>query len=726
MLLENGALLNNRYRIIDILGKGGMGSVYRAIDENLGVDVAVKDNLFTTDEYARQFHQEAMILASLRHPNLPRVTDHFVIKGRGQYLVMDYIEGEDLRQRLERIGTISEKELVTIGAAVCDALSYLGSREPPVIHRDIKPGNVKITSQGEIYLVDFGLAKTLVGSQATMTGARAMTPGYSPPEQYGTARTDQRSDIYSLAATLYASISGVTPEDALARAMDQAELTPLCLHNPAIHTKLCESIEKGLAIRPDDRYQDANSFKEALLSFDVQETSLNDQYHISPAPYGDYPIVTGDKNKKEIQAGVVTSLGGDGGNNLYDGVDDHQLGKGRKRNISRSCLAIILVVILIITGLSVWSYYYQPSTYNAAYYTVQSYSSIIYGKFVTSTVPSIIPPSNTITPHYTEAEVLPASKTLTPTIPITASSTPTKSATPTQTETPTYTPTQLGGGGGQIAFVSDKTGTYQIFKVNSDGKKLKQITNMVEGACQPDWSPDGTRLVFISPCKTNTDYYPGSAMFIINEEGTGLTPLPTMIGGDYFPQWSPDGEKIVFTSLRNSKRPQIYILDLKTNNVTALSEKYSFDMQPSWSVDQSQIVFISRHNNIDQIWVMNADGTNKRQFSYGNPVFHYSRPSWSLDMSMILFTQVFSENAVPRVGIAPFGIDEKYVEYFFGQESLPMREAVYSPDGLWLAFESWEGGGSHNIYIIAVTGAGRSAVTDLDGIEFDPAWNPSP
>ncbi len=233
MILERGTLLNNRYRIVEILGQGGMGSVYRAVDENLGVEVAVKDNLFTTEDYARQFRREATLLASLRHPNLPRVTDHFIIEGQGQYLVMDYIEGEDLRQRMERVGVLPEEEVVVIGAAVCDALSYLGTRKPPIIHRDIKPGNVKITPQGQIFLVDFGLAKTLLGSQATTTGARAMTPGYSPPEQYGTARTDQRSDIFSLGATLYAALTGATPEDALARAMDQAELTPLRKIQPA-------------------------------------------------------------------------------------------------------------------------------------------------------------------------------------------------------------------------------------------------------------------------------------------------------------------------------------------------------------------------------------------------------------------------------------------------------------------------------------------------------------
>ncbi|MCK7520451.1 MAG: protein kinase [Ignavibacteriales bacterium] len=99
-----------------------MGSVYRAVDENLGVDVAVKENLFTTDEYARQFRLEAVILANLRHPNLPRVTDHFVIGDQGQYLVMDYIEGEDLRQRMERQGNITEDEAILLGAAICDAL----------------------------------------------------------------------------------------------------------------------------------------------------------------------------------------------------------------------------------------------------------------------------------------------------------------------------------------------------------------------------------------------------------------------------------------------------------------------------------------------------------------------------------------------------------------------------------------------------------------------------
>ncbi len=286
MILERGALLNNRYRIVEILGQGGMGSVYKAVDENLGVEVAVKDNLFTTDEYARQFRREATILASLRHPNLPRVTDHFVIQGQGQYLVMDYIEGEDLRQRMDRVGLIPEDDAILMGAAICDALTYLDSLNPSIVHRDIKPGNVKITPQGQIFLVDFGLAKILYGSQATTTGARAMTPGYSPPEQYGTARTDNRSDIFSLGATLYAALTGVIPEDALSRAMGQGELTPIRKHNPKISKRLASAIEKSLEVMPDDRYQDAEAFKQTLLN--ARSNSRRrvgiDEYVVAPPP----------------------------------------------------------------------------------------------------------------------------------------------------------------------------------------------------------------------------------------------------------------------------------------------------------------------------------------------------------------------------------------------------------------------------------------------------------
>jgi len=265
MSLEQGQLLRERYRIIEVLGHGGMGSIFRAVDENLGMEVAVKENLFTIDDYARQFRREATILANLRHPNLPRVSDHFSVEDQGQYLIMDYIEGEDLQERLERIGPFEEEEVVFIGASICDALAYMHARDPMVLHRDIKPANVRISPNGGVYLVDFGLAKVIHGDQTTTTGARAMTMGFSPPEQYGAARTDARTDIYSLGATLYTALTGFTPEDSLAQTMDQEELTPVRERNPRISKRVAEAVERALQVHPNDRWQMAAEFKNELL-----------------------------------------------------------------------------------------------------------------------------------------------------------------------------------------------------------------------------------------------------------------------------------------------------------------------------------------------------------------------------------------------------------------------------------------------------------------------------
>ncbi|MBE0409366.1 MAG: serine/threonine protein kinase, partial [Anaerolineales bacterium] len=285
MTLKSGEVLNNRYKIVEVLGQGGMGAIYRAIDENLGIEVAVKENLFTTEEFARQFHREAIILASLRHPNLPRVTDHFVIAGQGQYLIMDYIEGENLSERIDRSGPLKEAEVVVLGVALCEALIYLHTRQPQVVHRDIKPGNVKITPSGSICLVDFGLAKVVEGKQITTTGARAMTPGYSPPEQYGTARTDHRTDIYSLGATLYVALTGVIPEDALERVMGQSKLSSIRKFNNQVPRRMVSVIEKAMALNPDDRYQAVEHFKEALINSLVTDAGLPlEDLVLSPPP----------------------------------------------------------------------------------------------------------------------------------------------------------------------------------------------------------------------------------------------------------------------------------------------------------------------------------------------------------------------------------------------------------------------------------------------------------
>jgi len=271
-VIEIGTILEERYRIDRLLSHGGMGAVYLAWDLRLGVACAVKVNMahHTAGEFADkardQFEHEATILAALRHPNLPRVTNYFVL-GEDQYLVMDYVAGDDLAQRLKQHGPYTEVEVLPWANQICDALTYLHCRpEAPVIHRDIKPANLKITPEGRLLLVDFGLSKLYAPNVGTKTGAKGFTRGFSPPEQYDLGHTDARSDEYALAATLYNLLSGHVPPDALQLKLGLAGLRPLAEYAPGVSTSVASAIMRALSLDQADRFETVADFQRHLLA----------------------------------------------------------------------------------------------------------------------------------------------------------------------------------------------------------------------------------------------------------------------------------------------------------------------------------------------------------------------------------------------------------------------------------------------------------------------------
>jgi Tol biopolymer transport system component len=262
MPLQTGQVLEQRYRIESLLGQGGMGAVYRAVDLKFNTPVALKENLTVTPDSQRQFTREAGLLHQLRHPNLPRVTDHFSIPGQGQYLVMDHVDGEDLKHLLARQGPLPEPQALNWICQILDALEFLHSRQ--VIHRDVKPANVKITPQGQVFLVDFGLAKVYDPGQETTIGARGATPGYAPPEQYGQGRTDARSDVYSAGATLYSLVSGKVPPDALDMVIRRGDLPSLRQLAPGVSPYVEAAVTRAMQTVPEDRFQTSAEFRQAL------------------------------------------------------------------------------------------------------------------------------------------------------------------------------------------------------------------------------------------------------------------------------------------------------------------------------------------------------------------------------------------------------------------------------------------------------------------------------
>ena len=739
MTLDKGTLIHNRYRIVDILGQGGMGSVYRAIDENLGVAVALKENLFTTDEYARQFRLEAVILANLRHPNLPRVSDHFVLGDLGQYLVMDFIEGEDLRYRMERLGMLEEEDAVHIGAAMCDALAYLHTRKPPILHRDIKPGNVKISPDGHIYLVDFGLAKVYQSaSQATTTGARAMTPGYSPPEQYGTARTDPRTDIYSLGATLYAALTGVIPEDGLARAMDNAQLTPLRKRNSKVSRKLAASIEKAMAVDPSDRFQTAEEFKAGLLSSKSMTQQAPGSYKVIPPPpdavaasshthevtvVDEALPVDGKKDRKALVGPVPAA-----GSNAHEDQPfvsplKRQKERERKRRMALWRFALFAGILLLILGSVV---FFVPGVLPAD---------------VRAMVPFI---GATATPTFTLTPV--PTQTLPATFTATLEPTSTPTIKPTNTPTPTFTPTSLpgetitpsavseettevfaGGGAGQIAFASDRTGAPQIFLVDLKGESAFQVTNMQGGACQPAWSPDGLRIAFISPCKGNEDIYTNTSLYIINADGTGLATLDASPGGNFDPAWSPDGKTIAFTSARTGQM-EIFMLPVddptSITQITSGAAKVESRM-PTWSPDGSKLVYVVKRVGVYQIWMMNADGTDAAQIIRSGQAYNDYSPVWSPRNDLIIFNQRCAKTYCNPYLLSTSPTDRSKEQGLKLPFNVIFIEDIdFSPDGFYLAYEGVGDSNNFDIFFMTLSGGDKVRLTTDPANDFQPTWRP--
>lgn len=274
-MLSPNTILRERYRIIHQLGHGGMGAVYQAMDENLSCVVAVKETFATSDEQRRAFRREAELLANLSHAALPRVMDHFT-HGEGQFLVMQFVPGHDLAELLElREQPFPVAKVLDWADQLLDALEELHSSVPPIVHRDIKPSNLKVTPKGKVLLLDFGLAKGFAGQMSTADADSrgksiyGYTAHYAPLEQMRGAGTDQRSDLYSLAATLWTLLTGKIPPDALSRVGEKEDgnpdpLIPAYEINPQVPLSVSDQLKRAMSLNRNQRQDTATELRKAL------------------------------------------------------------------------------------------------------------------------------------------------------------------------------------------------------------------------------------------------------------------------------------------------------------------------------------------------------------------------------------------------------------------------------------------------------------------------------
>jgi len=658
MTLEPNTRLNNRYRVMEQLGRGGMGAVYRAHDDNLDVEVAVKENFFVSDESARQFQREAHLLFELRHPGLPRVIDHFVVEDQGQYLVMDFIEGDDADQMLKKNdGPIDEQTVVRWGMQILEALKYLHARNPPVIHRDIKPSNIKITPSGRAMLVDFGLAKEYDPTKSTTVGAKAYTPGFAPPEQYGQGRTDPRTDIYAFGATLYNLLTNKVPSDGLQRAMGQAKLIPVRDLNQNVSPHVAAAIERATRVKPEERFDNVEALEAVLVA---------------------------EKTVVEVPA---TRLAG-------AAAADEQVAAKQSRSKLPLIVGAIVVLALGIGGTLL----------------LTGNISGIGGSPPPTDVPlpSPAPPTEQqpiVVPPPTKEAAQPPEPT----------ETPEPTDVPLPTASPTPAATSVGGGPGQIAFASEREGIPQIFLVDVSGENLVQLTMLVDGACQPAWAPDGDRLLFTSPCRQKSDEYSNAAIYVMNADGSGVTPLISLIGGVYDAAWSRSG--IAFTYLENGI-PSLWMAEPDGSAPQKITAGTARDRQASWSPGEDRLALMntSRAGSPTIFWVFSDgsfNGSNPDQVTRDQIA---GQPAWSPSGDLIAYASNQHMWVVPwdSVGFGAVRITD----------AGPNDGPSWSPDGQWLAFETWRDAANHEIYVMTANGGQPTRITSHSASDYHPAWRP--
>ncbi len=673
MALPQGTLLKDRYKIESQLGLGGMGAVYLAYDTVLDTQVAVKMNQSPGPDSTRQFLREASLLATLRHPNLPRVTHHFVIEDV-QYLVMDYIPGDNLSKRLRQQGAAPVDQVLNWAGQLGAALTYLHTQEPPVIHRDIKPANLKLTPQGQLVLVDFGIAKASDPTAATTTGARGYTPGYAPPEQYGSASTGPYSDQYAFAATFYALLTGQSPADSVERMLNQAQLTDPRELNPQIPAHVDAALRRALAVQPEERFATVKDFVDAL----------NDPTYADTAQAARTARARREKTQKPkarfSALPVLAILGG---------------------------LALVVVVlgvggVFLINNLNLAS---TPTTALGLVFTEAA------------------PPS--LTPIQTTAAVIVndnPTATFTPTLTITLTSTATLEPTPAY-------------GQGLIAFVSDRADerNLNIFTMRMDGSDLTQLTFGEGDKTQPAWSPDGSQLVYTAHGGTLFGSDLGLDIWVMDADGGNKINLTESIGDDYDPAWSPDGQTIAFTSERVNGIRQIFFMNPDGSSPRNITMGYAAEYSPSFSPSMDWLVYgVSIRSSPTYMWLRTGSGGDVRPILTRDPYWETTElleifePVFSPDSTQIAFTgykndgnRIYVVTFDPEVGRVMDILD------IFELTTIGNKEPAWSPNGLWIIFTSSRDQ-NFELYLMTSNGLSQTRITDNPAVDMQPAWQPTP
>jgi serine/threonine protein kinase/Tol biopolymer transport system component len=597
-------VITGRYRLGRLLGSGGFGAVYLAEDLRLQRTVAIK--ICSTrslppneaEEAARLFQSEALTLARLRHPGLTAVWDYFS-QDDEWFLVMEYVPGQTLREVLKQVnGRLPVNEAIDYASQLCEVLRYLHGQPHPIVFRDLKPGNIMVTPNGELKLIDFGIARLFSPGKITDT-AQFGTPGYAPPEQYG-GQTSPRSDIYSLGAVVHQMMTGHNP------ATSPFALPPARLVNPALSPEIEAALARAVAPRPEDRFASVGEFCAALRAhFDASVTGPTIQVstprsttlHTSRTEPSSRPLWTPAPRmlpQPPSQGGVARGL----------------------------ALLVLVFALFAGAGWGIWSVRDQlRSLWSMTYAAPRPGQGVPVEGMVAYVAPAPDGVDNLFVRMGTTIRQI------------------TQLPTGTSAALPAISPDRT-----RIAYVEHNNGIETLWLIDADGSNRRPLLAQYALSRSPSWSPDGTQL--LAEVARDGDAWMQHDIVLLDLASGNVRELTSSSSWEGAPDWSPDGGRIAFSGrLDGSRCMRVYILDVDGGTPAEATQPPSpeectsanGDFWPTWSPDGTQLAFGRKYEDAERVAIMDvATGTIDVWNTGPSAAGH---PQWSPSGRAILFEE---------------------------------------------------------------------------------------
>ncbi|MCB2160536.1 protein kinase [bacterium] len=757
-----------RYEIIEEIGRGGMAVVYLARDiEGDAQEIALK---VLQREYASQdriharFTREVQTISKLKHPAIVPVFDNGEVEGR-PYLIMRHMSGGSLKDLLSN-GPLDLETSNTIIERISGALQE--AHEQGVVHRDIKPGNILFDENGQSYLADFGIAKVLLTDETTLTatGVGVGTPSYMSPEQIqGRREIDARSDIYSMGVVLFEMLTGKKPyagETPIQVIFMQVSdpIPDILEYVPELPEGTASVIYKAMAKAPEERYQRVNHLvaavrevvlgererkrreeedriqrekeeEERRLRLEREEEERRqaaieaEKQRIAALEVEERKKAEAElKRKQELeaererqkQAELQRQQAFEAERKKKEEAEAERLriaeekkqqqeAKRAERQAQKEARRQAKLEHKLQADVTTDELELPIQKKKLPWWAVASIAFVVVGlggfAWIHSTQGQANAGSAIASIEMDETQVDGAAS-LEATLTLSASET---------SNGESLNANDLEVNGRLIAFSSTRSGSSDIWTVDVDSGDLVQLTDDSNSDTQPDWSPDGSKLVYFSV----SDASGGGKFWMVDYDGNNLVAL-TEVSHDNSPSWSPDGTKIAFISTRTDN-VEIWVMDSDGSNLVQLTDNPAYDRSPTWSPDSIQIAFQSDNGGPSDIWVMNVDGSNLAQLTDSSA--QYFDPVWSPDGSRIAF---YSDRS---------GYYNIWVMDADGSNLVQLTDSLagdyfptWSPDSSQIAFQSYRGGQS-DIWIMDADGSNLLQLTDDFGDELDLSWQPA-